>query len=99
MPALWLFTDAQRLPDPRGAVARLPRGLCGVVLRHDDDPDRRALALDLARLCRRRRLVLVVAGDTRLALALGAGIHLRAGAMAGRRPAARQAGSAHQLGP
>ncbi len=79
MPVLWLFTDARRLPDPRAAVARLPPGLCGVVLRHDGTPGRRALGQDLARICRRRRLTLVVAGDTRLALALGAGIHLRAG--------------------
>ena len=76
---LWLFTDAHRLADPRPIVARLPRGLCGVVLRHDGDPDRRRLGQDLARLCRMRRMPLVVAGDTRLALALKAGIHLRAG--------------------
>ena len=76
---LWLFTDAARLPDPREAIARLPKGLCGVVLRHDGDPHRAALGRDLARICRLRRLRLVVAGDTRLALALGAGIHLRAG--------------------
>jgi len=79
LPALWLFTDAARLADPRGAVARLPRGGAGVVLRHDADPGRAALGRDLARLCRARRLVLVVAGDTRLAAALGVGVHLRGG--------------------
>ena len=79
IPPLWLFTDSRRLPDPRAAVARLPRGLAGVVLRHDGEPGRAALARDLARLCRERRLFLVVAGDLRLAAALGAGIHLRAG--------------------
>jgi thiamine-phosphate pyrophosphorylase len=78
-PVLWLFTDAQRLADPRAAVARLPKGLCGVVLRHDCDPGRAALGRDLARICRARRLELVVAGDTRLALELSAGVHLRAG--------------------
>jgi thiamine-phosphate pyrophosphorylase len=78
-PPLWLFTDARRLPDPRPAVARLPRGLAGVVLRHDGEPGRAALGRDLARLCRARRLVLVVAGDTRLAASLGAGVHLRSG--------------------
>lgn len=76
---LWLFTDSVRLPDPRPAVARLPRGLCGVVLRHDDAAGRARLAYDLARLCRERRNVLVVAGDWRLAAALGAGVHLRGG--------------------
>jgi thiamine-phosphate pyrophosphorylase len=78
-PALWLFTDARRLPDPRAAVAALPRGLCGVVLRHDGEPGRAALAHDLARICRIRRLALVVAGDVRLAAAVGAGVHLRGG--------------------
>ncbi len=79
LPPLWLFTDARRLADPRPAVARLPKGLAGVVLRHDSDPARAALGRDLARLCRVRRLTLVVAGDLRLAAALGAGVHLRAG--------------------
>jgi thiamine-phosphate pyrophosphorylase len=78
-PVLWLFTDAQRLPDPLPAVARLPRGLCGVVLRHDGAPGRAALGRALARLCRARGLVLSVAGDWRLAAALGAGLHARAG--------------------
>jgi len=77
VPILWLFTDDRRLPDPLPAVARLPRGLAGVVLRHDNDPRRAVLGRALARICRARRLVLVVAGDTRLAASLGAGVHLR----------------------
>jgi thiamine-phosphate pyrophosphorylase len=79
MPRLWLFTDERRLRDPRAAVAALPRGRAGVVLRHDGDPERAALGRDLARLCRMRRLVLVVAGDVRLAAVLRAGVHLRGG--------------------
>lgn len=79
IPPLWLFTDTHRLPDPRAAVGRLPKGLAGVVLRHDDDPRRAILGRDLARICRARRLVLVVAGDVRLAAALRAGVHLRGG--------------------
>ena len=78
-PVLWLFTDTVRLPDPRGAASRLPKGIAGVVLRHDSHPDRAAIGQDLARICRVRRLALVVAGDARLAAALGAGIHLRNG--------------------
>ena len=72
---LWLFTDPVRLPDPRAAVAALPRGLCGVVFRHDDP----ALAQDLARICRARRNALVIAGNWRLAATFKAGEHLRRG--------------------
>ena len=79
LPRLWLFTDDQRLADPRASVARLPRGKAGVVLRHDHDPARALLGRDLARICRQRRLILVVAGDVRLAAALKAGVHLRGG--------------------
>jgi thiamine-phosphate pyrophosphorylase len=79
VPVLWLFTDRARLGDPRAAVAGLPRGLCGVVLRDDAVAGRDALAGALARICRVRRNVLVVAGDARLARAVGAGVHLRGG--------------------
>jgi len=78
-PPLWLFSDAARLPDLLGAVRGLPKGLCGVVYRHDTAPERAALGTLLARLCRARRLALVVAGDARLAAALGAGQHWRGG--------------------
>jgi thiamine-phosphate pyrophosphorylase len=79
VPVLWLFTDARRVADPLAAVARLPVGLAGVVLRHDGDPSRPRFARDLARVCRARRLALAVAGDWRLAAAVGAGLHLRGG--------------------
>jgi thiamine-phosphate pyrophosphorylase len=92
VPPLWLFTDARRLPDPRPVVARLPRGLAGVVLRHDGDPDRAALGADLARICRARRLALVVAGDARLAATLHAGVHLRSGRWPGPGPGPRRRG-------
>ncbi|HEY2616490.1 MAG TPA: hypothetical protein VGI78_04060, partial [Acetobacteraceae bacterium] len=74
-PVLWLFTDSRRLPDPRLAASRLPKGLAGIVLRHDGDPYRAALGHELARICRARRLILVVAGDVRLARSLRAGVH------------------------
>ena len=79
VPVLWLFTDDARLPDPCGAIAALPRRLCGVVFRHDGVPGRTALARALARHCRRLAIPFVVAGDARLAAAVGAGIHLRGG--------------------
>ena len=78
VPSLWLFTDAVRMPDPLPAIALLPPG-SGVVFRHDGHPGRAALARAVARLCRARRLALVVAGDARLAAAVGAGLHLRGG--------------------
>ncbi len=76
LPALWLVTDALRLPDPVAAAARLPRG-AGVLFRHYDHPARAALAGRLAVLCRHRGLVLLVAGDARLAMQVrAAGLHL-----------------------
>lgn len=83
LPRLWLFTDDRRLPDPRESIAALPRGRAGVVLRHDNHPDRAALGREIARICRERRLPLAVAGDPRLAAALKAGQHLRGGFRAG----------------
>jgi thiamine-phosphate pyrophosphorylase len=79
MPPLWFFTDAARLPDPLPVIAALPKNLCGVVLRHDADPNRLALGRRIAAICRARRITLVVAGDARLASALHAGLHLRGG--------------------
>jgi thiamine-phosphate pyrophosphorylase len=98
LPHLWLFTDEQRLPDPRAAVAGLPRGKAGVVLRHDHDPARAELGRDLALICRTRRLVLVVAGNTRLAARLQAGVHLRGGYWPNPiRPAGPVTSSAHSV--
>ena len=63
LPPLWLFTDADRMPDPAAVVLTLPFGLCGVVFRHDAAPDRGALARRTAVACRRRRAILIVAGS------------------------------------
>lgn len=71
MPRLWLLSDPTRLPDPSAAIRRLPRG-AAVVLRGAAP----AVAARVARLCRARRIALLVAGDGRVALALGAGLHL-----------------------
>jgi thiamine-phosphate pyrophosphorylase len=98
LPRLWLFTDTQRLADPRRAAAHLPIGRAGIVLRHDSAADRAALGRDLARICRMRRLVLVVAGDARLAARLRAGLHLRAGRFPSTlRPRGIVTSSAHSL--
>lgn len=76
LPRLWLVTDTLRLPDPRPAIKRLPAG-SGVLFRHHDWPQRAELAHAIARLCRVKRLVLLVANDWRLAARVGAdGVHL-----------------------
>ncbi|OHC75571.1 MAG: hypothetical protein A3G18_04355 [Rhodospirillales bacterium RIFCSPLOWO2_12_FULL_58_28] len=70
------MTDNIKLPDPLPVAAALPCG-SAVILRHYDAPDRSGLAHELAALCRRKHLRLLVAGDARLALAVGAaGLHL-----------------------
>jgi thiamine-phosphate pyrophosphorylase len=81
LPPLLLIVDSRRLAEPLAAAARLPAG-SGVLLRDYDRPDRKRLAKDLARLCRRRRLVLLVGADARLAAAVGAGLHLPQGMVA-----------------
>jgi len=74
-----VFTDQDRLPDPRAALAGLPKGLCGVVLRAGRGMDP-GVAAGVARICRQRRFTLVVAGNPRLAHRLRAGWHLSRGA-------------------
>jgi thiamine-phosphate pyrophosphorylase len=60
-----------RLPDPRALAARLPAG--AAVLARGVAPR----VLDgLAGIARRRRVGLLIGGDGRLALRLGAGLHL-----------------------
>jgi thiamine-phosphate pyrophosphorylase len=89
-PPLILITDRRRLSDPVSAAAALPPG-SGVLLRDYDHPDRATLARQLARLCRRRYLVFLVAGDGRLAAKVGAdGVHLSEAAIR-RRPLSRPA--------
>mgnify|MGYP001809657315 CR=1 FL=1 len=76
VPRLLLVTDQQRLPDPMAAIARLPVG-SGVLFRHHECPQRALLARRIARACREKRLILLVANDWRLAGAIGAdGVHL-----------------------
>lgn len=75
LPLLLLMTDPARLPDPAPAVAQLPRG-SGVILRHQDPRARARLARALAPLCRRQGVLLLIAGDPRLAAELRAdGVH------------------------
>lgn len=72
MPTIWLMTD-ERIADAAllAAAARLPSGRGGIVFRHyhTPAPARRALFERLRVVARRRRLVLMLAGDVRTAVA------------------------------
>lgn len=60
IPTLWLMTDPRMGEALWPALERLPRG-AGVVVRHRGAPDRAALIRRVAKVARRRGLVLVVA--------------------------------------
>lgn len=78
LPRLWLMTD-ERIADPVGAMAKLPKG-SGVVFRHHDTParERRVLFGEIAAIARQRRLVLLLADTPMRAKAWGAdGAHHR----------------------
>ena len=65
------MSDPARLPDPAPVLGRLPRG-AAVLLRGATDE----VALRVAVICRGRGLVLLVSGEGRLALRIGAGLHV-----------------------
>ncbi len=78
LPRLWLMTD-ERIADAPSAVARLPRG-AGVVFRHHatEAKQRRTLFSQIKRICRARRLMLILADTPAKARAWGAdGAHHR----------------------
>jgi thiamine-phosphate pyrophosphorylase len=75
-PRLLFFTDPVRTPDPARVVTGLPRG-AAVVYRAFGAPDAVAVGRRLARLARRRGVLMFVGADPRLAAAVGAdGLHL-----------------------
>src|SRR5262245_65269169 len=75
VPALYVFTDPERTPDPVGVARRLPRGTA-VVYRHFGASERTGTARALAAIARARGLVLLIAGDPELAARVGAeGVH------------------------
>ncbi len=78
LPSLILMTDIHRLADAAAAVAALPKG-SAVIVRHPDGAARKAQARGLLPLCRAGGVLLLIAGDAKLARDLGAdGIHLPA---------------------
>lgn len=71
-----LMTDPARISDPLGAAERLPRG-SAVVFRAFGSADAILQGRRLARIARRRGLILLAGADPGLALAIGAdGVHL-----------------------
>lgn len=71
------MTDDQRLPDPIAVARRIPKGW-GLIFRHYSAVDRTELALRTAKVCRRRGIVMLIAGNWRLADQVGAdGIHVQ----------------------
>ena len=82
LPALWLMTDERvDVASLLAAAGRLPRGRAGIVFRHyRTAPAARRALFDALRVIARRRLVLLLAGDARLAAAWRAdGVHGDAG--------------------
>ena len=70
------MTDAVRLPDPETAILALASG-SAVILRERTRAGLAMLAQRVSSLCRARRIRVLVAGDWRLALGVGAGgLHL-----------------------
>jgi thiamine-phosphate pyrophosphorylase len=67
LPRRWLMTDPRLGDTLWNALAALPQG-SGVIFRYYELPfaERRALFVQIARIARRRRLMLVVAGDDHL---------------------------------
>ncbi|MBC2776302.1 thiamine phosphate synthase [Parasphingopyxis marina] len=79
LPTLWLMTDERQGDRLWPSLARLPRG-SGVIVRHHSLPidDRRRLAARIRRIARARGLIMVMAGDQRLARRVRAdGFHHR----------------------
>ena len=90
-PTIWAFTDTGRTPDVLGLVRMLPPGT-GLVFRHDGVAGRPALAAAAARLCRARRIMMVMTPP----LIAGVGVHLRGGRRDGPGPLpALRTSSAH----
>ncbi|HVY88998.1 MAG TPA: thiamine phosphate synthase [Hyphomonadaceae bacterium] len=75
LPRAWFLTDPKRTPHPERILEKLPPGL-GVIYRHYGVKERFAVGAKLARICRKRRLILLVAADPVLARRIGAdGVH------------------------
>lgn len=83
LPSRFFMTDDRRSPDPVAIAAHLPRGTA-IIFRHYADARRADRATELALLCRRHGLILLVSADRKLAWRLHAGLHLPEGLARGR---------------
>jgi len=76
LPRLILLTDESRLKDPLPVVHSLPSG-SAVILRHYSDPNRVEIATRMVAETRGKHISVLIAGDARLALHVGAqGVHI-----------------------
>jgi thiamine-phosphate pyrophosphorylase len=76
LPPLIYMTDEKRVPNPLAAIGKLNPG-SGVIYRHYTVNDRVKLGREIKQLCIKRCLILLVAGDYKLARDLNAdGFHL-----------------------
>lgn len=98
LPRAWFLTDPGRVSDPVAVARRLPRGW-GVIYRHFGAKDRFIIGEGLARVCRRRGLVLLVSADPALAAHIRAdGVHWPEARLRGvrnHRPCTIETASAH----
>ena len=75
-PTLWFFTDNLRNPDPYAILNQLPKNT-GIVFRDYNIPKRNHIAAKMAEFCRKKDLVLLIGGDSKLAVEVGAtGVHI-----------------------
>lgn len=76
LPQFFLLTDVDRLPDPSNLLGSLPRG-AAIILRHTDPAALEHLARRIIPRAHLSGLKVLLAGDARLAIRLGAdGVHL-----------------------
>jgi thiamine-phosphate pyrophosphorylase len=75
------MSDENRDTSPLDIVRTMPRHW-GYIFRHYTAPDRQRLAKSLSKVCHRRRIKFLIAGDWRLACKISAdGIHMPEGLM------------------
>ena len=77
LPIFWMITDSSRI-DVIKAAEKLPRN-SGIILRdyNMSDEERLSLGLCLKKICIRKKIILLVARDAKLAIKINAdGIHL-----------------------